>query len=339
MNKPQLRVVPPALTDRERSVNQELLARVKKALASAQEIRVPATDIRRYLDQPRLSFDDESLRRLSHAIDAGGQMTPGMIRKKIGDTRYEIVDEDGALQLREHPGKSHYELIDGERRWRSMLLIPEERRPLYKASVIDADDEVVQFLIAGAANFHREGHAPIEAMRTIDRYLGFGLNMEEIAALLGMSVMWASQLHGLKNLTPALQFLLDPKVPKKMRLPVTAAIQISKAAPRLQDDLANRVLNKEVSLGRLRGEVIKVAQRTGSYVRVREVSPGHQWESFENKVGVLERTVEDIAALVSKGYINHLLGSPKTADPVLRKLQGVREAILKLEARIRTKRE
>src|SRR6185436_17736691 len=104
------------------------------------------------------------------SIDAGGQTTSGLIRRKAGNRQYEmlvekdgiqykpehegldkILEKGGRLVLSEFAGKTGYELIDGERRWRSILLIPRPRRPLYKAKLIDAEDDVIRFLISGVA--------------------------------------------------------------------------------------------------------------------------------------------------------------------------------------------
>ncbi len=281
----------------------ELLGRVKKALDSAQDLSLPATDIRPYAGQPREHFDEVKIAQLSNAIDLGGQTTKGLIRHK--------------------PAETPYELIDGERRWRAIMLIPAERRPLYKASVIEADDDVIQFLIAGIANFNRVGHTPVEIMRTIDQYhVGFKIPMKEIAGLLGISEMWAYAMHGLKNLAPPVLAMLDPELPKDKLLPVTAAIQISKIEPKHQMGLAVQVLNKSISLTKLRSEVVKVAKREGSYVRVREVSPLKQWESFGNKLEVILRMTGDSKTIFDKREIDLLIKNrPSDTAKMLKKIR------------------
>lgn len=293
----------------------QLLAKVKEALDSATNISVPASDIRPYPNQPRTYFSEDGIRRLSEAIDAGGQTTPGLIR--------------------ENPGSTPYELIDGERRWRAVSRIPEERRPEYKALLIRADDEVVQFLISGTANFNRENHTALEVTETIDRLVGFGLPMKEIASLLGISEHWAYQMHGLKKLAPEVSAMLDPDLPRERQLPVSAAIQISKIEPRLQRGIADRVLSKDISLGRLRGEVVRVAQRAGSAIRTREVSPLKRWESFGKRIEQGARSLGDANHVVSDRSIDRIVDAhPKETARALRNLREAKKAIEEIEAAI-----
>ncbi len=293
---------------------QDLLKRVKKALDSAVDISVLASDIRPYPTQPREYFNEESIKRMAQSIDTGGQMQRGLIREK--------------------PAKTRYELIDGERRWRGINLIPIERQPLYKAQLLDADDDVVQFMISGIINFNREPHTPLETMRTIEMYRTFKLPMHQIAALLGISEPWAISIHGLKDLDENVRKLMDPTLPRSQQLPVMAAMQIAKLGKKHQMLLAQRVIAKDISVGRVRGEVVKVAKRTGN-TRIRDSSPIQQWRSFENKVGVLTRTATDIEAILKKGHINDTVAyMEKTINDILKALATTKQTIEKIENRI-----
>jgi len=316
-----------------------LLARVKKALETGREISIPFSDIRPYPTQPRDYFNADSIRRLSASIDAGGQTSSGMVREKPADIQYEIVDTGVAVDPRQVAGHTRHELIDGERRWRGIGLIPESRRPLYRAKLIVAEDDVVQYLISGITNFNREGHTALETMRTIDRHLGFGFPMKEIANLLGISEHWARQMHGLKNLKSEYQKLLNPDLLRAEQLPIMAAVQISKIEERLQGGLVERVINKDITLGRLRGEVVRVAQKEGSQIRVRETRPDMQWESFGKKLDVITRTAGDAEALISKGEINRFVNTrPKETTDLLRKIKDAKESLSQIETAIRQAR-
>lgn len=316
-----------------------LLARVKKALETGQEISVPFDDIRPYPNQPREYFDPDAIRRLSASIDAGGQTSSGMVRKNPAGIRFEIVDSGDEIIPRRVDGKTTHELIDGERRWRSVGLIPQKRRPLYRAKLIDADDEVIQYLISGITNFNREGHTPLETMKTIERHLALGFPMKEIASLLGISEMWAGQIHGLRNLDEEYQMMLKPGLPKERQLPLTAAIHISKIEPRLQGGLVARVLSKDVSLARLRSEVVKTAERAGSTVRTREVEPRKLWASFGNKIEVVLRTAQDAESLIGKPDISRFANANITeSNALLRKISDARETLSQIESLIRSAR-
>ncbi len=292
-----------------------ILGRAKQALDSAVEVAVPASQLRPYLTQPREYFNPEGIRRLRISIAAGGQTTSGIIRK--------------------NPGETPYELIDGERRWRAISGIPEEDQPLYKAKLIEADEDVVQFLISGIANFNREGHTAIETTKTIDRLIGFDFPMEEIAAILGISVHWAYQLHGLKKLEPSVLALLDPELPRAKQLPVTAAIQISKIEGRFQAGLAQRVLNKDVSIGRLRTEVLKVAEKAGSSIRVREVDPRKKWESATKKSAHTMRALWDLKTLINNPEVGSYISSrPVDAKKIFKQLGDMQKTITACRERL-----
>ncbi len=297
----------------------ELLGRVKKALDSAKEIKVPATDIRRYPDQPREDFDEAHIKGLAESIDAGGQTTPGLLRYK--------------------PAETPYELIDGECRWRGINLIPEERRPLYKASLIEADDEVIQFLVAGVANFNRKGHTALETMRAIERFVSFKLPMHEIARLLGISEVWASQMHGLRKLAPEVQKMMSTKLPRAEQLPVTAAIHISKIDAKHQLGLAQRVLHGDITLNRLRGEVVKTARKHGVEIRERVASQSKQWDSFETKVDAASRFVGDAYHLIKKGTLDRFArANSASTSKMLKDLQAMRGTISQIESCLRQAR-
>lgn len=289
-----------------------ILARAKIALDTATEIRVDVADVRRFENQPRKYFNTEGIVRLAQSIGAGGQTMPGIIR--------------------ENPGATRYELIDGERRWRAVSSLPPEGRPLYKALLVVADDDVVQFLISGVANFNREGHTSIETLETIDRLLGFNFPMEEIAAVLGISTVWAYQMHGLKKLVPEVLDLLNPELPKKKQLPLTAAIQISKMDESLQAPLAQRVINRDVSLANLRTEVVRIASVAGMPVRVREIDPRKKLSSVLTKAGVLVRTSDDIKALVSTPDLKkHLASRPGEVRKLIALLREARDSVFACE--------
>ncbi len=106
--------------------------------------------------------------------------------------------------------------------------------------------------------------------------------MPEIAKMFGFSTFYAYQLHGLQNLHTDVRAMLDPQLAKDRILPTTAAIEISKLDPDLQTDVANRVLNKVISLRTLRGEVMQVGDAHGSPVRTRSVALSHQWSALQN---------------------------------------------------------
>ncbi len=271
-----------------------LLERVKEAQKNAQRVHVPISEIRRYEGQPRKYFDRRELELLAKSIQLCGQVVAGIIHK--------------------NPGSTPYEFIDGERRGRAIELIPENERPLYKADLITADEDVLRFLISGVANVNRSNFRPLEMAEGIDTNLKNGFDMPDIAAVFGMSVGWAYEIHGLIKLHPNVRKLLSPEIPKKERLPLTAAINLAKIDPRLQMRLAQRVLNKEVPLSGLRGAVIETAHKAGVAVRTRTVDPNKQWASFKNRIRQAAHVLKDAESRLDGGQLRKYLTERKLSE-------------------------
>lgn len=317
-----------------------LLARVKIALDNGRDVAIPFSDVSPFIGQPRDYFNADGIRRLSESIDASGQTSSGLVRIKPKGHRYEIVDDGVSVEPRQVPGSTQHELIDGERRWRAVGLIPESRRPLYRARLISAGDDVVQYLISGITNFNREGHTAIETMRTIERHLELGFPINVVASLLGISEGWARQIHGLRLLKPEHQRLLSPDLPKAKQLSVLAAVQIAKADPSLQDGLVERVLTREITLPRLRGEVVRVAKAAGTPVRTREVEPRKRWDSFKNKVDLILRTAGDAENIIKDEEVSRFANANlRESNDLLARIAEAKDALSQLDSLIRRARK
>jgi hypothetical protein len=150
---------------------------------------------------------------------------------------------------------------------------------MYRAILVNVEDEHVPFLIAAVANFNREGHTPTEVSDSIEAMRKLKIPFEEIARMLGISPFWALQMHGLQKLDPVVRDMLDPELPKDQRLPVSAAVQISKIDKRHQVSLALRVIKSDVTLKGLRDEAVRISREAGTYVRTNKREPRRQWES------------------------------------------------------------
>jgi len=231
--------------------------------------------------------------------------------------------------IRYKPASTPYELIDGECRWLGIQRIPKDRRPHYRANLIKADDDVVQFLLSGVANFNRRGHTPLEVMNTVKTYLSFGFPMDEIARLLGISEAWASDMYDLRKLRIEVQNLLNPKITKnkKDRLPITAAIQIAKADQKLQLALARRVIEKDITLSRLRQETVRVSQAAGAPIRVRTVSARHRHDEVDNKLDVALRNLSDTSDLLIDSEVKDQIKARGSKPKLLAKIQEIEQML------------
>lgn len=259
-------IVPP----RTKSDWKAMLAEGRKALAQAVEIRVLPSCIRPMEEQPRVYFNQDSIMRLADSIRSVGQVYPGIVRK-IGDNRYE--------------------LLDGERRWRAITLVGIE----YRALLVEITNDAVPFLIAAIANFNREAHTPLEIADSIERmYDEMGMPMDEIAKVIGIKVQWAYSMLSLRFLHEDVRAMLDPTLPKEQKIPVTAAIHISKVKRHLQPGLAKRVLERDVSLNGLRKEAVRVSRKEGAYIRTTREQPGKRWKSIGLRTNQFKRMARDL---------------------------------------------
>ena len=226
-----------------------IVARVRKAIADAVVIRLPPDRFRPMPDQPRDYFDPDEMESLQRSIEEVGQIQDGLCRPAARE------------------GTSDYELLDGERRLRSII---NAKLPEYRAKCVDIDDEAAPFLIAAIANFNRPEHTPLEKANVIHRLFTHRLKvpMPAIAKLLGISAGTAYKLHSLKNLPQEVWDLLDPRKVRKGEdtLPLTAGYEIARLTdPRHAEyakDFGKRVFLKQMPLHRLAAEVDMVLARS-----------------------------------------------------------------------------
>jgi ParB/RepB/Spo0J family partition protein len=297
-----------------------VLDRVKVAMANSEIVVLDPSCIRPMPGQPREFFSELSLTNLRESIRGVGQIQAGIVR----------AVEDG------ESGITH-ELLDGERRWR---VVCSEGITFYRAQLVQIDDIAAPYMIAAIANFNREGHTPIEVSDAIHKLRTGPIKvpMPEIAKIFGFSELWAYQIHGLQKLHPKVREMLDPNQSRKEILPTTAAIHISKLDPELQVGLAEKVLTREVSIGRLRREVVRVGESHGKPVRTREDRPSKVNESFTARCGEASRNAKDMLEKVREMRDRGILPNPasprgslivESLDSAIADLALVREVISK----------
>lgn len=131
--------------------------------SAAEMLRI--SDVEPRIDQPRKTFERESLEQLADSIGAYGVLQPIIVR------------ESAAL-------KGTYEIIAGERRWRAAKMAGLSEIP---AVILDGD-ELKAAQVALIENVQRENLNPLEEANgyrlLIER---FGLTQEQVAAQVGKS--------------------------------------------------------------------------------------------------------------------------------------------------------
>jgi ParB family chromosome partitioning protein len=146
---------------------------------------VPVTLIRPNPEQPRRSFDPESISALAESISEAGLIQPLVIRP-LNDGRYE--------------------LIAGERRWRAAREAGLEVVP----ALIRDEDEARRIQTALIENVAREDLNPVDEARACATLVeDLGLTKEELGKRLGRSRVAISNLIRLLDLPDAALELLE----------------------------------------------------------------------------------------------------------------------------------
>jgi ParB family chromosome partitioning protein len=126
--------------------------------------------------QPRATFDEAALRALAQSIKARGVLQPVLVRPLPGGT---------------------YELIAGERRWRSAQLAELESVP----AIVRHHDDAGSLEVALIENMAREDLNPVEEARACAALTEeLGLSREEVGQRVGRSRVAVSNLIRLLDL-------------------------------------------------------------------------------------------------------------------------------------------
>ncbi len=270
------------------------LARVGKAIftticlaisAATLEI-IPEEKIRFMPNQPRKYFDPQRLQSLAESMSLPGmekdktltgQLMPGFVRRIP-------KDKNGC----------EYELLDGERRLRAVRIAG---ITIYRALVVNLDDEGARHVVSIMANFNRENHTVLELVDTVVHLhdeLGFTYN--EVAATIGKHYIQVLDLYRMRNLVPEVRDMLDPeKTPKKKMLTQGAAIEIAKMPAGQQLSLAKQSVE-----GGMRVDAIKAVVRESRPSSSREIAPEERRRTLHNAIRRFTPVVQNIRTAARK---------------------------------------
>jgi ParB family transcriptional regulator, chromosome partitioning protein len=166
------------VADRQKGMGRGLAAILSVAPKDAdEELReVPIELVAPNPNQPRRSFDEESLLALAESIRARGVLQPVLVRPVVG---------------------GRYELIAGERRWRAAKLAERETVP----AVVRRHDDAESLELALIENMAREDLNPVEEARACTALVEeLGLTREEVGLRVGRSRVAVSNLIRLLEL-------------------------------------------------------------------------------------------------------------------------------------------
>lgn len=222
---------------------------------------VPVKDIRPSRRQPRKRFDSETIKDMAQSIKAFGVLQPVILR----------------------PRGTEYELVAGERRWLAAKEAGLEKIP----AIIRESTETDALEIALIENLHRDDLNGIEEAHAYVQLLDdFGITHEELSRRVGKSR---------SAITNALRLLKLPADVQKQVMEGRLSTGHARALLALenaddQKELANRAIEKGLTVRQLEELVRRKASSRASTRRVREL-PQEVSDSLKRLEEMLETRV------------------------------------------------
>ena len=188
---------------------------------------IPVDRIEPNPQQPRLSFDEETLQELSASIREHGVLQPILVRPL---------------------GAGRFQLIAGERRWRASKAAGLESIP---ALVEEIDDETA-LEIAIIENLQREDLSPLDEATMFDRMIHeHGYSVRKLAQKLGKDKGYLENRLRLADAPPEVRELVSVR-----KDTLSHAYELLKVEdPKKRRKLAEQVARGELSLVKLRERI------------------------------------------------------------------------------------
>jgi ParB family chromosome partitioning protein len=172
--------------------------------------------------QPRLSYEEDSLRELADSIREHGVLQPILVR----------------------PTGSKYELIAGERRWRASGLAQRETIP---AIVVEFDEETA-LEVSIIENLQREDVTPLEEAAMFRKMTDLGYSVRQLAQKIGKDKGYVENRMRLSDAPPEIRELVSVR-----KDTLSHAYELMRIGDeRTRRRLAKRVAAGELTLAKLR---------------------------------------------------------------------------------------
>ena len=177
--------------------------------------------------QPRLSYEEDSLRELADSIREHGVLQPILVR----------------------PAGSQFELIAGERRWRASQLAQRDSIP---AIVVEFDEEAA-LEVSIIENLQREDVTPLEEAAMFRKMTALGYSVRQLAQKIGKDKGYVENRMRLADAPPEIRELVSVR-----KDTLSHAYELM----RIGDERTRRRLAKKVAAGEL--TLAKLRVLTGS---------------------------------------------------------------------------
>jgi len=231
-----------------------------------EEIMLSISDIEPNRDQPRKSFDEDSLLELSESIKQFGVIQPLIVQKR----------------------DDYYEIIAGERRWRAAKLAGIKELPVIVKEY--TDQEIVE--ISLIENIQREDLNPIEEALAYKKLLTeFHLKQDEVAERVSKSrTAVTNSIRLLKLDERVQQMVVDDMISTGH-----ARALLTLEDKELQYNIASRIFDEKLSV-RETEKLMKTIQKAKTEKKKIEIENSFIYKDIEEKIkGILG----------TKVYVNH----------------------------------
>ena len=238
---------------------------VEKIVEKPTEIKVKINQVEPNREQPRKTFDEESIQELTESIRQFGVLQPLIVQDR---------------------GK-YYEIIAGERRWRAAMAAGLKEIPVVIRKM--TEQEIIE--ISLIENIQREALNPIEEAEAFKRLLTeFQLTQEEVAERVSKSRTAVTNSMRLLKLDERVQQMVIDKMLTTGHARALLSIEDSE----LQFQAANRIFNEKLSVR----DTEKLAKKIGKEKPTKKEEDPQQKAIFQD----LEEKMK--AALGTKVSIN-----------------------------------
>ena len=197
--------------------------------------RVPVADLHPGVHQPRIDFDDESLKELSESVKTHGVLQPILVRSTAG----------------------RYEIVAGERRWRAARAAGLETVPVILVEA--AAEKLLE--IAVIENVQRADLNPMEVAAAFSSMMDrLGVTQEELAARVGKERSTVANYIRLLRLPLAVQESVAADLLSMGHARALLSLRSPEEAERFADEAVKKNLSVRQLEDRVRKALTKAAE-------------------------------------------------------------------------------
>lgn len=284
-------------------------------------LQVDVGRVRPFAGQPRTEFEIQEQEELDGSMHEFGQVQPILVRR---------VTDDPDID---------FEIVEGERRWRSCQKRGQRTIDVFVIRVTDEDDQFIKSLVAGSVRAkltHRDTARAVGRVWRMDRFAKMSDHerQHQVGKVFGRSSTWVEQYVRMGELAPEVQDLVDS--PTAKYLPVRAASQLHALPRERQVAIGRSVASSGL---RANDKVASATERARREGAVEPVAPGkaafERAVDFCRDVARVSEMAEGLVQTNPRLIVNAMLAEPRTKLGILQRLDKAIETLTELRDTLR----